>query len=275
MKSINGGLTWTDPGLDTTGKASTGSSVPVFNPATNLYEYLVTLYYRLNNVDTTIMYRLTVASASSSLTDPNCSYTTSSPKIIRTANCNVTLPTQLFVKGDLEDGNLARIQWTSQDETGSIVYIVERSDDAGAHYRSLATVSGTASPGMGNSYIFNDDVPVNGQSFYRIQLSDHQYHNYSRTILLSSEGIALGISGLVNPFVNSISFNITVPEDHDIQLSLYDAYGRKLVSSQQTAYKGINHIDLNEPHGLQTGMYILQILFRDQMITRQLIKKIE
>ena len=47
------------------------------------------------------------------------------------------------------------------------------------------------------------------------------------------------------------------------------------MTSHQTAYKGINHIELNEPAGLQTGMYILQVLYDNQMITRQLIKKVK
>jgi hypothetical protein len=275
QKSTNGGLTWSDPGADTLGNPSSGTGIPVFNPATNLYEYFATRYFRLNNVDTTVMYRLTVASESSSLTDPNCSYTTSSPKIVRTVNCNVTLPTQLTVSGLLQEGALARIQWTSFDETGSIVYTVQRSNDAGAHYQSIATVPGTAAPGMGDSYIFNDPIPVSGQVYYRIQITDHQYRTFSKIILLSNEEIALNITSLINPFNSTISFNMTVPQDHNIQLGLYDTYGRRLMISHQSAYKGMNHIELNSPPGLQTGMYVLQILYGDQMITRQIIKKIE
>jgi hypothetical protein len=63
---------------------------------------------------------------------------------------------------------------------------------------------------------------------------DHEYHNYSRIILLSNKEIALGISGLINPFNNTISFNMTVPEDHTIQLNLFDTYGRRLMSTNQT-----------------------------------------
>ena len=272
-KSIDGGATWISPGLDTLGNAASGSAVPVFNPVSGLFEYLVTRYYRLNNIDTTIIYRLTIASTAGSLTNPGCNFITSSPKIVRTANCSIVLPTQLTVKGDLQEGGLARIQWTSRDETGEIQYVVERSDDAGLHYRSLITLAGTASPGMGNSYIYNDPQPVTAQSFYRIEIIDHAYHNYSRIILLSNTEIALNISGLVNPFVNTISFNMTVPEDRTVQVVLYDSYGRGLTSSYQSAYKGINHIELNEPSGLQAGMYILQVLYKDQMITRQIIKK--
>ncbi len=274
-KSIDGGATWISPGIDTLGNPPSGTALPVFNPVSGLYEWLVTRYYRLNNVDTTVIYRLTIASTAGNLTNAGCNYITSNPKIVRTANCMITLPTQLTVRGDLQNGSLARIQWTSQNETGSIIYVVERSDDAGAHYRPLVTIAGTASAGMGNSYIYNDVQPVTGQSYYRIQIIDHEYHNYSRVILLSVDEIGLNISGLVNPFDNSISFNMTVPNDHTIELGLYDAFGRRLMTSHQTAYKGINHIELKEPTGLQTGMYILQVLYDNQMITKQLIKKVK
>ncbi len=262
------------PGLDTLGNAASGSAVPVYNFSSGLYEYLVTRYYRLNNVDTTVIYRLTVASTVGNLANTGCNFITSSPKFVRTVNCNVVLPTQLTVKGDLLNGSLAHLQWTSRNETGDILYVVERSDDAGAHYQSLITLAGTASPGMGDSYIFNDPQPVTGQSFYRIEIIEHAYHNYSRVILLSNTEIGLNISGLVNPFIHTISFNLTVPEDRNIQLVLFDTYGRRLASSYQATYKGINHIEMNEPAGLQSGMYILQVLYRDQMITRQIIKRI-
>ena len=218
-KSINNGASWTSPGADTLGNLPNGSTIPVYNAITGMYEYMVTRYYRLNNVDTTLIYRLTVASTPGNLTNSGCNFITSSPKIVRTVNCLITLPTQISVKGDLQNGGLARIQWTSQDETGNIVYVVERSNDAGAHFSSLATITGTASPGMGNSYVYNDVVPVSGDVFYRVEIIDNEYHNYSNVILLSTNVIALNISGLVNPFNHSISFNMTVPDDNSIQLS--------------------------------------------------------
>jgi hypothetical protein len=174
----------------------------------------------------------------------------------------------------LQEGNLARIQWTSYNETGDIQYVVERSDDAGLHYQQLTTIAGKASAGMGDSYVYNDPNPVTGQSFYRLALIEHAYHNYSRIILLSSSEIGLAITGLVNPFNHQISFNITVPEDRTVQVVLYDSYGRRLTTSNQSTYKGINHVELNEPAGLRPGMYILQVLYKDRMITRQIIKQV-
>ena len=124
-KSIDNGATWTSPGLDTLGNQPSGSATPVYNALTGLYEYTITRYFRLNNVDTTVIYRLTVASTIGNLSNSGCNFITSSPKIVRTVNCMVTLPTQISVKGMLQDGGLARIQWVSQDETGNIIYVVE------------------------------------------------------------------------------------------------------------------------------------------------------
>ena len=272
-KSVDGGATWTSPGLDTLGNAPAGSSIPVFNPGSGLYEYLVTRYFRLNNIDLTVMYRLTIASTPGNLTSAGCNFITSSPKIVRAYNCLIVLPTQVTLNGNLQEGSLARLEWTSRSETGTVSYIVERSDDAGLHFRAIATLMGTASPGMGNSYIYNDPAPVTGQVYYRIQIADHEYHNYSRILLLSNKEVSLSISGLINPFNQEISFNMTVPEDRPVQLCLYDTYGRRLLSYNKTAYRGINHIEIPEPTGLQTGMYVLQVLYSDQMITRQIIKQ--
>jgi hypothetical protein len=274
-KSTDGGATWTSPGIDTTGQAPNGSAVPVFNPSSGLYEYLVTRYFRLNNVDTTVIYRLTIASTSGSLSNSGCNYTTSSPKIVRTANCGIVLPTQVTVRGLLEDGNLARILWTSYDETNDIQYVVERSDDGGLHYQQLATIMGKASAGMGTSYTYDDPNPVNSQSYYRLEMIDHAYHNYSRILLLSSTEIALNISGLVNPFVNLVSFNLTVPEDQTVQLIVFDSYGRRLTNSVRPVYKGINRIEISEPGAFQSGMYILQVIYKDQILSRQIIKQMK
>jgi hypothetical protein len=271
---VDGGATWISPGLDTLGNAPSGSSTPVYNPITSLYEYLVTRYYRLNNVDTTIIYRLTLASTAVNLYDPTCCFITSSPKIVRTADCMIVLPTEVTLKG-MADGGFAQLQWISRQESGTVQYSVERSDDQGVHFRSIGSLSGKASDGNGASYLFRDPQPLAGQVFYRLRLNDRQYQTYSKTILLSSEDIPLGISGLQNPFYNSISFNMTAPEDHAVTLSVYDAYGRLLTRESRVVSKGLNHFDLNRLGTLQSGMYVLQVLYKDEMLTKQLIKKID
>ena len=273
-KSVDGGATWVSPGIDTLGNAASGSSVPVYNPSSGLYEYLVTRYYRLNNVDTTIIYRLILASTTASLNDPNCRFITSSMKYVRTVDCMIVLPTAVSLKGTVNNG-YAQLQWTSSQETGSIQYSIERSNDEGAHFISIGTVAGKASGMNGANYQFQDPQSLNGSVLYRIRINDQVYHAYSKIILLSSQDIPLALSGLLNPFYHSVSFNLTAPEDHNVTLSLYDSYGRLLTRESRTAYKGLNHFDLNHPGSLQTGMYVLQVQYGDQMITKQLIKAVD
>ena len=269
-KSVDGGVTWVSPGLDTLGMAPTGSSTPVYNSVTSLYEYLVTRYYHLNNVDAMVIYRLTLASTVGNLSNSNCNFITSSPKIVRAVNCLVVLPTGIVLRGSLNNG-YAQLQWISTLETGSIQYTVERSDD-GIQFRSVGTVPGIAPSGGGASYEFQDPQPVSGQAFYRVRINDQQYQTYSKVVLLSTTDIPLQISGLMNPFYSSVSFNLTVPADHDIMLNFYDAYGRLIVKQSETTYKGMNRIDLSHLGSLQSGMYVLQVTYNGQMITRQLIK---
>jgi hypothetical protein len=273
-KSVDGGATWVSPGIDTLGNAASGSSVPVYNAVSGLYEYLVTRYYRLNNVDAIVIYRLILASTTASLNDPNCRFITSAPKYVYTVDCNITLPTAISLAGVVNNGN-AQLQWTSSQETGSIQYSIERSNDEGGHFISIGTVDGKASGMNGASYQFQDPQPLNGAVLYRIRINDQVYHSYSKVILLSSRDIPLAISGLLNPFYHSVSFNLTAPEDHNVILSLYDSYGRLLSRESRTAYKGMNRFDLSHPGSLQTGMYVLQVQYKDQMITRQLIKAVD
>jgi hypothetical protein len=47
------------------------------------------------------------------------------------------------------------------------------------------------------------------------------------------------------------------------------------MTGHQTAYKGINRIVMTEPAGLQSGMYVLQVIYQGQTITKQIIKTIK
>ncbi|HVY73859.1 MAG TPA: T9SS type A sorting domain-containing protein [Puia sp.] len=273
-KSVDNGATWTSPGNDTLGNAPSGSSVPVYNSATNLYEYTVTRYYRLNAVDAMVIYRLILASTPGNLNDANCRFITSAPKIVRTVNCNVVLPTALTLKGAVSNG-YAQLQWVTSQETGSNKYTVERSDDNGAHFYAIATVDGLAGAGNGATYQYADPKILNGEVFYRINISDQQLHTYSKIIVLSNQNIPVAITNVINPFHSSVSFNLTVPEDQNIIMSLYDTYGRLLARESRTAYQGMNHFDLNHGSTLQTGMYVLQVQYKGQLVTRQLLKGVD
>ena len=273
-KSIDNGVTWTSPGLDTLGNPASGSATPVYNLVTSQYEYLITRYYRLNLVDTKIIYRLTVASTTSSLSSSSCSYVASSPKIVYAINCNIVLSTTVILNGQLNEGT-AHLEWLSSNETSGVSYIVERSDNDASNFKPIATVYAHGPDGSGNQYNFIDPVPVANQAYYRINVTDNNAHTYSKIILLSNTTIAFDIKSLVNPFTSTVSFDMTVPENQMASFIINDEFGRVIKQEMQPVTKGLNNIKIYGLDALSTGMYILQVRYADHLIAKRIIKRMQ
>ena len=273
-KSIDNGVTWTSPGLDTLGNPASGSATPVYNLVTSQYEYLITRYYRLNLVDTKIIYRLTVASTTSSLSSSSCSYVASSPKIVYAINCNIVLSTTVILNGQLNEGT-AHLEWLSSNETSGVSYIVERSDNDASNFKPIATVYAHGPDGSGNQYNFIDPVPVANQAYYRINVTDNNAQTYSKIILLSNTTIAFDIKSLVNPFTSTVSFDMTVPENQMASFIINDEFGRVIKQEMQPVTKGLNNIKIYGLDALSTGMYILQVRYADHLIAKRIIKRMQ
>jgi len=274
QQSTDAGVTWTSPGIDTTGQAPSGSATPVYNPSTQLYEYTVTRYYRLNNVNTQVIYRLTIASTTANLSNASCNYVTSTPKIVYAVNCMIALPTSIVLKGWLNDQNSV-LQWTSTNESGNTKYIVERSDGDELHFTAIGSLNGIALPGTGNTYTFNDPNQVSSQSYYRVEILDNNNVAYSKIILLGSSTADFAIKSLVNPFVNTVSFDMTVPDDDQASFIVNDIYGRIVKTETQNVSKGVNSIRLYGLDRLPSGTYVLQVRYAGKLISKKVVKVLQ
>ena len=271
QKSIDNGVTWTSPGIDTTGKAASGSGVPVYNSSTNLYEYLVTRYYRLNLVDTMVKYRIIVASTTANLNDPNCSFITMQPKIVRAVDCWIVLPTQLLsFKGQDREGHSV-LQWVSTGETQDLVYVVESSDDD-VTFKPIGQVAGQAPQGLGSNYQFTDPVPLTGARYYRLKITSGTYSTYSRQVMLSDGTIQLAVRSLGNPFIDHINMELASPTDAAVRVRLFDMYGRVVKTQQLTLTQGLNNFDIQGLGGLSSGTYVLQVVADDKIFSQKMVK---
>ena len=271
-ESFDGGTTWAVAGTDTAGQSSVGTSTPVFNPSTGQYEYNVNRYYRLDAINTLILFRIRVASSATNLSTGNCSFSATTSKIVHAVNCNLVLPVSILAfKGKLQDG-LAHLQWISGDEMADTKYVIERSRDK-SNFETAGTVSGQAGVGSGNVYYFTDPAMVSGPTYYRIRISSGSLSKYSNVVLLSNSDLSTDISTLVNPFTDKISFDLTVSSDDRAVITLVDAYGRIIKRQNQSVTRGLNNIVLPGLEGVCSGMYVLQVKYAGGMISRQVIKK--
>ena len=270
-KSTNNGVTWTTAGVDTTGQAASGTGSPVYNSSTNLYEYLVSRYYRLNLVDTLIKYRITVASTTGNLSDPNCSYITLSPKLVKAINCMIVLPTKLIsFKGQVNNAR-GVLQWTSASEVEGAIFSVESSND-GLNFTTIGAIHGQAPPGSGSTYQFTDPNGLSGARYYRIRISAGNYSQYSNQVLLTDGAIVFDVRNLGNPFTDHINMEIASPSDMQARLNLVDMYGRVVKVQQQYINQGVNIIAIDGLGNLSNGTYILQIIAGDKIITHKVAK---
>jgi hypothetical protein len=271
QKSTDGGATWVSAGIDTLGRPSSGSVVPVKDPFTGLYLDTVTRYYRIAATDSRIIYRITVASTVANLATASCSYTTNQPKLVVGVDCMITLPTTLLsFRGQVRNG-LGNLQWSSAGEVNGLLYTVERSDD-GKNFRPLFTLPGIAGEGRGASYQFSDPNPVSAQSYYRVTMTGNGVHRISNLVLLSDSDIRFEVRSTLNPFIDHITVDLTSPGEGNVVLNLVDMYGRFVRRVKQPVNQGLNNLTIYGLGGLTAGAYALQIQYNDHLVSKKLVK---
>jgi hypothetical protein len=270
-KSLDGGTTWVPAGLDTLNRPDTGTVVPAYNPITGLYLDTVTRYYRVPATTSTTIYELTVASTVANLSAGGCYYTTTQPKYVVGVNCMVVLPTSLlFFRGQMQNG-LGNLQWTTTGEVPGLQFVLERSDD-GTHYNPITTIQGTAPAGEGAAYQFTDPTPVAAQSYYRITMVSNSISRFSNLVLLSNSNIQFNLRSVLNPFIDQINIEMTVPSDGQAVFSLIDMYGRYLRRMAQPVNQGLNNLTMYGLGNLPNGTYALQIQYNDKLISEKVLK---
>ncbi len=271
QKSVDGGVTWTSPGTDTTGLPDNGIAVPMLNTADNQFEYTISRNYGLNTIDTSIEYRLIVSDGSSNLSNPGCSFTGSQVKTIKAVNCMIVLPVSILsFRGKVENG-LASLQWITTNETGQEIYTVERSTD-GIHFTTAGIVQAALPANTGIPYHFTDPVAVNGQTCYRIRLSAANYYKYSNQIILSNDNTSYAITSIVNPFTDNISFGLATSADGIATITLMDNVGRIVSRQNQPVQKGDSQMVLSGLGNLPAGVYSLLVQYGDRQLSKRMLK---
>ncbi|MBS1601953.1 MAG: hypothetical protein JST42_04745, partial [Bacteroidetes bacterium] len=108
------------------------------------------------------------------------------------------LPLTLLNFTAVAQGAANLLKWQTVDETGTSKFVVQRSGD-GRGFVPIGTVAATDLPGT-NSYSFTDRQRLNGDNFYRLQMTDLDGKStYSPVIVVGSGGSAAGLSAYPNP----------------------------------------------------------------------------
>jgi hypothetical protein len=63
-----------------------------------------------------------------------------------------------------------------------------------------------------------------------------------------------------------------VPENGDVNIMLFDMYGKPQKQVNWKVSKGSNRLNLSETNGLSAGNYILMVRFNDQIAQKKVLK---
>lgn len=186
--------------------------------------------------------------------------------------CNMsTLPVSIKNLRGTRNGTDNRITWTSQVESNADRYEVQYSNDA----KSFVTVGLLKAQGSGTAYSYEHRNISGAAHYYRLKMTDLDATvKYSQVIVL--KGMPDGSSSLVvagNPFQSKVSVILTSPVADQAILRLYDHGGRMVKQQQILIEKGTNNIQLEQLDHLASGVFMLEVLQKENRQAVKLIKR--
>lgn len=269
QRSTNSGSSW----IDVTPPA--GPITPTWNGTA--WEYVSA--YTIAPTETTLadsadLYRLIVATSLSNLTDNNCRSTDPTTIVtLNVLNCGPVLSTRMLSFTGRVENERALLRWSTAAETDPVTFEIEKSTD-GTTFSRIHTVNGYNDPNSSrNNYSFTDPERISRKVFYRIKMkSDDGKTNYTRTLVLENEVKDFSFATVINPFTNSLYFDIASVRDVRAKAELLDHFGKVVRQTRFDLRSGVNQLAFEGTGSLAAGMYILRVESGEMAIFRKVVK---
>ena len=193
-------------------------------------------------------------------------------QVVKNANIIPISPLAIKLTGfrAFFQGQTVRLQWTSFDQTGPVVFGVQRSRD-GFLFDDLwqEKTDGTSST---TDHSWTDPTPLPGRSFYRVKITEQGSTSYSgiASIINTSDGWKIGKLYSINGSLWNVE--IISGKAGNVMAYLLDGSGRNVL--HRTVYVNppstLLPVDLS---GLAAGEYFLQLTTPDGGKTTRAIQK--
>src|SRR6185312_15431860 len=156
-------------------------------------------------------------------------------------------------------------QWSVSDNDNMKEYEIEKSAD-GVHFSKTGAVSQPASAEK-NAFIFTNTEHISNVKYYRLRLISRNTNapSYSKTIMLYNKSSIFKIS-TINPFTNVLKVNAFLPESGNLEMNLFDMYGKCLIKKSFQLGTGNSEINFDNVTNLPPGMYILSAFHNGMVI---------
>ncbi|MCD4794877.1 MAG: leucine-rich repeat domain-containing protein [Bacteroidales bacterium] len=128
-------------------------------------------------------------------------------------------------------------------------------------YNDGATATLTATPETGYNFVkwTEDDITVSVDAVYIFNVGEDRtlIANFESTVSISELENKISFTVYPNPARNLVNIQLNNIEDNNIQLNMYDFYGRKININTDKFHTGIIQINISDK---SAGIYYLQII---------------
>jgi hypothetical protein len=196
-----------------------------------------------------------------------------------TGGCNTLLPVTLIsftgklvrVEDNLrENQKIAKIAWTSVNETNNDFYTVEKSTD-GIDFQEFARIKGAGTINELRNYEVDDYTPFEGITYYRLKQTDFD-GTYTYTKVIAVETYT-NLSIYPNPLhakEKQLAIHIHDKLYTDLVVSVLELSGKVVTQFIFNRQQG-NVYSLALPTHIAQGIYLVHIKTNNQLIIKKLL----
>jgi Ig-like domain CHU_C associated/Secretion system C-terminal sorting domain len=203
----------------------------------------------------------------------DCNTTTCQSVTVSTFTCTV-LPIDFINFNAALQGEQVSLNWTFLTSNDISRFEIERSTN-NTTFTKAGTVSGTeVRLNQEQSFGFTDNISGNGSDvfYYRIKVVGKAGEiKYSSTLMVKRNQNKTAVNVMPNPASNYATVKLFVQKESEVIVRLVDAIGKTVLVQKQKVSKGNNVIQLNNLSNYNNGVYSLQVLANDEVITHKLI----
>jgi hypothetical protein len=270
QRSTDGGTVWNDVGVPF------GPVVPAWNGSeweyVSSYTVPPTQTLPANSGD---KYRLVVATSLPNLSNVNCRSTDVANAVtITVITCGPILSVNLISFNGNVNNNKASLKWTTSGENEQIFFDIEKSIN-GSDFTTIATINNNNNyTNEFDNYSFTDPDNLTGKTYYRIKMRTiDDKSTYSRILQLSLETKGFDFISVVNPFNNTLYFDLSSSKAATVKAELLDQLGRAVRRKTLDIREGNNQFSFENTSALAPGIYILRAELEGMIIHRKVLKQ--
>ncbi len=255
---------WTALGSVQNGNATyTMAASPDANPVfTNIPTGSTNVYFRAvvgpkNTLNTTTNYGIAMS----------CYDFSVSPPISASILCPA--PIKLISFNGIKNGSVNTLTWSTAMEENNSYFTLQRSSD-GKNFTNIATIKGQGNSNIVTNYSYNDNMPLSGVNYYRLQQTDFNgTSTYSDIIAVYDANSTVSNSStiVVYPNPNNGTFDVSILNPgQSYTLEVIDVQGRQVYYNT-----GSNAAEAIKVSQLSQGLYIVKVTTNNNVITQKVV----